>query len=783
VGRAERAYRWCRRHPREAVLGSLLLAGVLGVAAFAWVSALARAAQYRAANVAVQPGLEALRTAYNTASEPPADDLGLWGTARAAARDAKGLADRDGVEEHLRQEVDDLLARVEAGSRRAAERDETRRRAAADADFDRRLREQLIVAQAGRKAKSRAGAPSAAELAGDITRTFARFDLDLDQLPVEEAARRLGRRSIAAELCAAVDQAAVWRKQMLGKLARPPRDRGEEWQHLFQITRRADPDPQRNRLRDLMAGGDGPALRRLARQPDILVAPAMTLRLLGELIRDPGDDTEAIALLRQAQARNSNDFWINIVLASYLAESRPPDHAGAARFAQAAAAVEPNNFAVQTNLGIYLGNLGDERGAELAFRRAVELNRDSAEAHHGLGVSLHRQGKLGAAEDELRLALRLHEAAADVQCALGAVLLDRREIPAARQAFQRALELKADYPLALCGLGNVRLLAKELSAAEDAFRKALRLQKDYPEAHDGLGIALLEQGDAAGAVKAMKQAVALRRDNPQFYYNLGNALAQNDEPDEAAAAYRQAIRLKKDFAEAYFNLGVLLRRTGDGDGALWAYRKAVEYKPDFPEARKALSVAYYNEGNDLLQQRDLPGAAAAYRQAVATRPNFPEALCNLGIVLAQDGDTDGAVKALREAIRLKSDFAVAHCNLGNALLVRQDYPAAVAAYQAALNLRKNYPEALCGLGHAQMGAGQLAAAVAAYRRGHELGSRTPGWTQPSAQWLRQAERLQELEKRLPDVLSGKESPADAAEQAAFAELCLKCKQLPANASR
>jgi serine/threonine-protein kinase len=67
--------------------------------------------------------------------------------------------------------------------------------------------------------------------------------------------------------------------------------------------------------------------------------------------------------------------------------------------------------------------------------------------------------------------------------------------------------------------------------------------------------------------------------------------------------------------------------------------------------------------------------------------------------------------------------------------------------------------------------GKFAEALAAVRRGHELGSKRPGWRYPSAQWVRQAERDVELDAKLPQFLNGQAQPADAAERLELARLC------------
>ena len=110
---------------------------------------------------------------------------------------------------------------------------------------------------------------------------------------------------------------------------------------------------------------------------------------------------------------------------------------------------------------------------------------------------------------------------------------------------------------------------------------------------------------------------------------------------------------------------------------------------------------------------------------------------NLANTLERQGQTREAEAEFREALRIRPDVAEIHCNLGQ-----------------LLGRSRRFAEALKEL-----------------RRGHELGSRRPGWSYPSAEWIRQTKRVAGPEVRLPDVLKGEDEPADAAEGLAFAKLC------------
>jgi tetratricopeptide (TPR) repeat protein len=141
------------------------------------------------------------------------------------------------------------------------------------------------------------------------------------------------------------------------------------------------------------------------------------------------------------------------------------------------------------------------------------------------------------------------------------------------------------------------------------------------------------------------------------------------------------------------------------------------------------------------------------------------------------GRLDEAIAEYCEAIRLKKDNAEAHYDLGVAYYRRGQVDDAIAEYHEAIRLKKDYAEAYCNLGQALEQTGQFAEALVYRRRGHELGSKNPRWPYPSAQWVRNCERLVELDGKLLTILNGQKQPTDNAERLALARLCqLPCKK-------
>jgi Flp pilus assembly protein TadD len=275
--------------------------------------------------------------------------------------------------------------------------------------------------------------------------------------------------------------------------------------------------------------------------------------------------------------------------------------------------------------------------------------------------------------------------------------------------------------------------------------------------------------DYAAAIVEFREVIRLQPDDATSRRNLGNALHGQGKVDEAVAAYREVIRLRPDYAEAHSNLGVALRHQGKLDEAITAFREAIRLNPDH-------AAAHTNLGHALLGQGKVAEAIAAYREAIRLNPDDGTAHYNLGLALFRQGKAAEAIAAYRDAIRLKPDFAITHYQLGLALSGKGTTSEAIAAYREAIRLRPDFAEAHCNLAHMLRPQGKYNESLAEFRRGHELGSKKPGWQYPSGQWVRQAERLVALESRLPAVLRGDDQPKDAAERIEFAELAYNSKQ-------
>jgi serine/threonine-protein kinase len=381
----------------------------------------------------------------------------------------------------------------------------------------------------------------------DMRGALAKWGLPLAGVPVERARALLLQRppDMQHQLAAILDYCA---------LTVPAREK-EQQQWLAAVLAAADADPWRQRVREAKATQNSKGPEQLVSEVDVAQQPATLLVVVSKsrlLDGKPG----RLALLRRAQPRHPQDFWVNYELAFRLYESVPPkgsaDRAARAeelpavneaiRFYTAAVAVRPQSAGAQGNLGLALGIKGDLPGAIVCFKKALDLDPTYAPAHNGLGWALGIKG----------------------------------DLPGAIACYRKALELDPKNALTHYSLGQLLSQHGDVKGAIVCFRKALDLDPTYAQAHNNLGTALKGQGDRKGAIEHYQKALDLDPRHVLAHYNLGLTLQEQGDLAGAIAYYKKALALDPKLAEGHCNLGHALRDQGYFAEALEALKRGHE---------------------------------------------------------------------------------------------------------------------------------------------------------------------------------------------------------------
>ncbi|MDG6933393.1 MAG: tetratricopeptide repeat protein [Nitrososphaerota archaeon] len=145
-------------------------------------------------------------------------------------------------------------------------------------------------------------------------------------------------------------------------------------------------------------------------------------------------------------------------------------------------------------------------GAEAEFRRAIELNPNSAEAHYRYALLLHNLGKHDEAIEEAKVAEELDPLSVSVTQVYGTILYYALRYGEAILTFQRAIEIDPGAALA----------------------------------HNNIGLAYFQTGDADRGLAEVKKAIELDPDNEMFKVDLCYIYTKLGKTAEAASLVEEA---------------------------------------------------------------------------------------------------------------------------------------------------------------------------------------------------------------------------------------------------
>jgi tetratricopeptide (TPR) repeat protein len=549
---------------------------------------------------------------------------------------------------------------------------------------------------------------------------FHHFHFDVDHWSAEAAGKHIRDSSVARELAAALDEWASLRRY----LNRSNPRQGTGWKHLVAVARAADPDGTRTRLRVALARGDTKTLVRLTSSDEDVQLLPWTLSAVARTLRTAGAPRAAEVLLRKAQQRHPDDYWLNHFLAEVIWGSKPEQERAsraeeALPYLRVCVALRPQSPLGHYNLGLALHDKHDLDGSIAEFKKAIQLKDDYTQAYSNLGATLDEKGDVDGAIAACRKALRIDKDHAGAHANLGVALLNAQgQQAAAERECRRAIALDPKLAGVHNNLGSVLAAKGDFDGAIAEFQKEIRLQKDWAPPHNNLGNALRAKGDIAGAIVAYRKALRLKPDYAKAHNNLGKALRAKGDVNGAIAAFRAAIRSQKSYAVAHFNLGNALYAKGDVNGAIAAFRAATRLKKDYPEAHNNLGSALAKKGR-------LDQAIAAFRAATRLKKDYPEAHMNLGIALQNKGRLDEAVAVFREALKLAPNSPLVHNALAWLLATcpdpkLRDPAQAVKLAKRAVKLAPKVGGFWNTLGVAHYRAGQWQAARTALKKSMEL---------------------------------------------------------------
>jgi len=304
--------------------------------------------------------------------------------------------------------------------------------------------------------------------------------------------------------------------------------------------------------------------------------------------------------------------------------------------------LDPNSAQWQYNLSLALAKLGDKEGQKLALERSLQVDPNVAATHNDLGLLYLSDGKMSVAEREFRAALEIDPKFAEAQNNLGMVYSQQGKDSEASALFRQATESDPNYARAFVNLGLLMARQGTFAAAKEQIQRALIISPDDTDALTALGMVEGKANHHQESVQAFRQVVSLRPESSDAHLNLGIALADQYDLQGALREFSEAIRLAPDYAPAYYNKGRALYDLDRRQEALPYLEAACRLQPDYSSALYLLAVVLGAS----------PRAMEVLNRLVTIDPNNADAHYLLGQNLLRAGKTQEAIEHWEISVRL-----------------------------------------------------------------------------------------------------------------------------------
>jgi serine/threonine-protein kinase len=563
-----------RRRVQLALAASILATALLGGGGWAWITTQHQrrvAATSRRVDQSLVAATSATVEARNAPSGEPA--MAKWTEARAAARQAQALLADGEADDSLRRRVQAVLFDVDRGESDAKKRAE---QLAKDRALAARV-EELRAHNADTKGEDQRDK--------GYREAFLAEGIDVDTLPVAEAARWIADRSVATELAAALDDWAAARRLN-------PATRNSA-QRLLEIARATDPDPWRNRLRTAIARNDRSTLSALADE-NHTGQSAQSLVLLGTGLAGANELVRAEAILREAQRHNPGDFWLNHALAGVLNRFEPARNDEVIRFLSNAVAIRPASVLAHNDLGLALANANRTEECLAQLREAIRLWPENKVLRESLASILHLRQQLEAAIALKREAVAANPNNLELYYQLADSMFDAYQFESSMQVCRQALQIKPDYGRAHTCLGRTLAALGRLDEALPELRLGIGVNAGQYLSHTYYGVALRLSGRLPESVAVLKHALEVSPLAQNAMNYLGDSLNDLGQIDEACSWYAKSLRIKSTRDEARHAMLLALLDVGEiakAEGVLRDTQKEVPKRAIIPHLEGLLRLA------------------------------------------------------------------------------------------------------------------------------------------------------------------------------------------------
>jgi len=462
------------------------------------------------------------------------------------------------------------------------------------------------------------------------------------------------------------------------------------------------------------------------------------------------DPDKAENLYRKALEIDPDSLYANYGLGLLLERLERFDEAGPI-LSKACAAVVSDAEVLHEIAGAF-DRMGRHDKAEEQYKNLVELCRSLIRARdvdssnwRRTGDACYRLDRLQEAQMAYRKAVEMDPRCLAAWFGLGCTHVKQSNWTEAAEAFRRAVEIDSRNANAWWRLGKVYQEQSRHRQAILAFREAAEIRPEDAAIWGLLGDACYDAGEMDESVDAYKRALEIDPTEAVMWCLFAGACHGAGEPGEAVNAYKKALEIDPTNASAWFDLGAVRFRQGECTDAVMAFEKALAVDPGYLAAhagliRSLLAVGRVADAKEWLTVAIRDGTANAQRWD------------DLYGILMEGGHLAELETLLRPISSENPDCALPHFLLAGVLERLGQPVAAQHEYEAAISIS---PHSACYLSLAGLmkSTGRYAEAEDAYETAVALDAENVDGYVQYANLLIELGRNQEAKRLLSKALA------------------------------
>jgi predicted Zn-dependent protease len=311
------------------------------------------------------------------------------------------------------------------------------------------------------------------------------------------------------------------------------------------------------------------------------------------------------------------------------------------------------------------------------YRRAVDANPQSLEAHLSLGLVLARQKQFDQARPELEAATTLDpgDAGQELKARAWRALAQIDKNSDTAEASNDLLEALKISPETLSDTllaANLADEAGQYDSAEAAYRRVLAKDPKSPQANSGLAHTLIVRKQYPEAETMLRGALEQIPDDPALTAQLAAVLAAEDKA-EALPLLQKLHDAHPDDLAITRMLAVVMAEAGDFDGSDKLYTLLLAASPNDP-------ILLVGHGQNLIHQSKYPEAFAVFDKATRLDPASAEGWSGLAFAASKTNQPNVTLNALTMRSKFLPEVPITYFLWATAYDTLHDKAAAASYY-------------------------------------------------------------------------------------------------------